>query len=109
MRALRRAAARPPEKPAGARIEGCRNPPWPLACRRDARPQPVRAAGGDGRAEPARPPGLAAELVAPGPEAARRVMQPVLLRKADRAMHLVRDAGADAGRFAGADFRRGNR
>jgi hypothetical protein len=33
----------------------------------------------------------------------------VLLREADRAVHLVGDGGADAGRFARADLRRGHR
>ena len=47
-----------------------------------------------------RPVALAAELGAPRPEPARDEVQRVLVREADGAVGLVRDAGAEAGRLA---------
>src|SRR5262245_21752398 len=107
MRAPRRAAPRQRRDTAAARNAGNWRPP--SARRRDEAPQSVGALRRDLAAQAARPPGLAAELVAPGPEAARRVVQRVFLRETDGAMHLVRDRGADARRLSCADLRRSYR
>src|SRR3954468_6976041 len=47
---------------------------------------------------------LVAELLAPGPETPRRLMQRVFVGEAHRAMHLMRDRGAVAGGLADPDF-----
>src|SRR5688572_8317920 len=67
--------------------------PVSLAFRKHG-PQPIGALGGDQLAELDRPGALVAEVVAPGPQAAREAMQDVLLGEADGAQHLMGDAGA---------------
>src|SRR5947209_14128132 len=76
--------------------------------RRDHCPELVCAGFRRARAKPGRPLRFVAELVTPGPEAARAVMQAVLLREADRAVDLVSDCSADARRLAATDFCRRN-
>src|SRR5581483_10415965 len=79
--------------------------PWPSnACQ--VVPEVVGAARRDALAELDRPRALAAELRAPGPEPPRGEVQRVLVREADRAVHLVHEAGAHACGFADADLRR---
>ena len=64
------------------------------------RPERVGAPLGDGAPELGRPVAFAAELGAPRPEPARHELQGVLVREADRAVHLMGDLGADARRLA---------
>src|SRR5665213_726903 len=67
---------------------------------RHERPQRVGALRRDHAAQALGPQRLVAEFLAPAPEAARRMVQRVLIGKAHRAMHLVRDRGPRAGRIA---------
>src|SRR5579864_552366 len=59
--------------------------------RREERPEPVRALRRHEAAELRCPEALVAELVAPGPEPPREMVQAMLVGEADRAMHLVHD------------------
>src|SRR5271165_1227699 len=68
----------------------------------DKGPQLVGALGRDHPPEPGRPHCLVAELLAPAPQPARRMVQGVLIGKAHRAMDLMRNRRPGAGRFAGA-------
>src|SRR5215472_18693522 len=70
----------------------------------DERPELVGAAFRDHAAETRGPHRFVAELLAPRPQPARRMMQRMLVGKAHRTMHLVRDRGAGAGRLAAAHF-----
>src|SRR5205809_5164873 len=63
-------------------------------------PERVGTARGDAATQLHRPATLAAELGAPRPEPARREVERVLVREADRAMHLVHEAGRNARGFA---------
>src|SRR5262249_7711692 len=74
--------------------------------RREHRPQAVGALGGHQIAEFYRPSALIAEIVAPGPQAAREAVQRVFLREADGAEHLVGNGRAFARCLAHADLRR---
>src|SRR4029453_19557857 len=71
-------------------------PSWGCSSSGQVRPQRVGAALGDRAPELRRPLALAAEFGAPRPEPARRELQRVLVREADRAVHLMGDRGADA-------------
>src|ERR1700733_7940344 len=64
------------------------------------RPQRIGAGGGDHAPQPLGPQRLVAEFLAPTPEAARRMVQRVLVGKAHRAVHLMRDRCAGASRVA---------
>ena len=64
------------------------------------RPQRVGAARRHHAAEPVGPMRLVAELLAPRPQPPRRLVQRVLVGEAHRAVHLMRDRGAGAGRLA---------
>src|SRR6266852_8097646 len=66
----------------------------------DERPQRVGAALGDHMAELGGPVRLVAEFLAPRPQAARRMVQRVLVGKAHRTMHLMGDSRAGPGRLA---------
>src|SRR5258708_15566347 len=66
----------------------------------DERPQRVGALGGDGAAEALGPQRLVAEFLAPAPQPPGRMVQRVLVSEAHRAMHLMRDRRAGAGRVA---------
>src|SRR5713226_2294814 len=66
----------------------------------DERPQRVGAALGDHMPELGGPMRLVAELLAPRPEAARRMVQRVLVGKPHRALRLVGDRRASPGRLA---------
>src|SRR6266566_1757934 len=68
------------------------SPSRPGSARGEIAPERVGAARGDGAAQLARPPALAAELRAPGPEPPRREMQRVLVGEADGAVGLLRHA-----------------
>src|SRR5918996_1876619 len=67
-------------------------------------PERVAAARGHAAAELDRPRALAAELRAPRPEPARGEVQRVLVGEPDRAVRLVREPRALAGRLAHADL-----
>ncbi len=71
-------------------------------------PEGVGTARGDVPAQLAGPVALAAELRAPRPEPPRGEVERVLVGEADGAVDLMRDAGADAGRLAGADLGHGH-
>src|ERR1700719_212271 len=73
----------------------------------DKGPEPVGAALRDHPPETGGPDRLVAELLAPGPQPARRMMQRVLVRKAHCAVDLVGDRRAGARRLAAAHL--GNR
>src|SRR5207249_145973 len=66
----------------------------------DKRPQRIGAARGHHVAELDPPMRLVAEFLAPRPQPARRVVQRVLVGKAHRAVHLMRDCRAGPGRLA---------
>src|SRR5262249_56428169 len=72
------------------------------------RPERGGPALGNRAPELDRPVALAAELGAPRPQPARRELQRVLVREADRAVHLMRDRGAHAPRFSDPDLRDGD-
>src|SRR5207253_11238940 len=76
----------------GLRSRSCRG----CSSRGQMRPQRVGAALGDRTPELGGPVALAAEFGAPRPETPRRELQRVLVREANRAVHLVSDLGADA-------------
>src|SRR2546430_6133444 len=76
----------------GLRARSCRG----CSSRGQMRPQRVGAALGDRAPELGGPVALAAEFGAPRPETPRRELQRVLVREANRAVHLVSDLGADA-------------
>src|SRR5262249_61563015 len=76
--------------------------------RGQVRPERCSAALGDRTSELGRPVALAAELGAPRPQAARRELQRMLVREADRAVYLMGDRGADARRLAHAHLRAGD-
>src|SRR5262245_7061329 len=71
-------------------------------------PQAVGAVGGDQSPELDGPGTLAAEVVAPGPQAARIPVQDMLLREPDGTQYLVSDARTPGGRLADADLGRGH-
>src|SRR5262245_62057769 len=79
----------------------------PSPCRQH-RPQAIGAVGRDQPAELDRPGALVAEIVAPGPQAAREAVQDVLLGEADGAQHLVGDAGTFGGGLTDSNFGRGD-
>src|SRR5229473_6446395 len=66
----------------------------------DERPQRVGAVFGDHMAELGGPMRLVAELLAPRPEPARRMVQRMLVGKAHRAVHLMGDRRPGPGRLA---------
>src|SRR5271155_1520476 len=68
----------------------------------DEGPEPVDAALRDHPPETRGPDRLVAELLAPSPQAARRVVQRVLVGEAHRAVNLMGDRRAGAGRLAAA-------
>src|SRR5262245_58230488 len=72
------------------------------------RPQAIGAVGGDQSPELDRPGALVAEIVAPGPQAAREAVQDMLLREPDGTQYLVGDARTLGGRLADPYFRGGD-
>src|SRR5216684_1311880 len=71
-------------------------------CLGDEGPELVGAPFRDHPPEARGPHRLVAELLAPRPQPARRMVQRVLVRKPHRAVHLVGDRSPGAGRFAAA-------
>src|SRR5213082_1986045 len=71
-----------------------------LGALRQERPELLGALLGDQLAEPPGPQRLVAELLAPGPQPARRMMQRMLVGETHRAMHLMRNRCAVGGSFA---------
>src|SRR5271157_2607197 len=68
----------------------------------DEGPKLVGAARRDHAAEAGGPDRLVAELLAPRPQPARRMMKRMLVSEAHRAVHLMGDRSAGAGRLAAA-------
>ena len=65
--------------------------------RHDLCPQRISTGRRHVMADKAVPRRLIAELIAPGPQPPRQEVQAVLVREADSAVHLVGDAGTNAG------------
>src|SRR2546427_2774394 len=75
----------------------------PLA-RRQVGPERLGAPGGDLAPQVERPVALPSELRAPGPEAPRDEVERMLVREADGAVRLMRNARPEACRFPDADL-----
>src|ERR1700758_3573372 len=71
----------------------------------DEGPEPIGAMPGDHLPETRGPDRLVAELLAPGPQPARRVVQRVLVGETDCAVNLMGDRRAGPGCFAAAHLR----
>src|SRR5580700_239375 len=82
-------------------------PPSLISAPGEEGPDAVRSLARRQAAKLQRPDALDAELVAPGPEPPRQLMQAMLVGEADGAMHLMHNVADLAGGLAHAQLRRG--